>query len=195
MKYFSYIIKGLILIYTTLLFPLNFFVVTRAVSPNSTQIDEYEYVIVLGAGILCDRNLVNCKPSQVLQKRLDKALELSQKSSNLKILVTGDGRDEFYSETDTMKDYLLDSGLDSEKILIDPLGIDTRDSCKNAVVEFNISKAIVVTQNFHLNRAYYLCSDYGLKVLPVPAQDNLLSTKMFGYFREIGASWKAILGF
>jgi SanA protein len=67
-----------------------------------------------------------------------------------------------------MKNYLLGQGVPKEDIFLDHAGFDTYDSMYRAKHVFQVEKAIVVTQAFHLPRAIWLgerleLEIYGLK--------------------------------
>lgn len=109
--------------------------------------------LVLGAQVLPD--LV---PSIALQGRLDVAAQLYARGLVERLLVSGDGRSRFYDETATMVTYLERLGVPSDRIEVDPLGLDTFTSCRRARDEFGVRRLTVVTQTYHLPRTLTACA-------------------------------------
>ena len=143
--------------------------------------------MVLGAGIIN-----NTLPTQVLEKRLEKAIELYRDGKVTQIIVSGDNSDVDHNEPKVMRDYLINKKIPSVAIIQDFGGRRTIDSCWRAKNVFKVTQMYVVTQGFHLNRATFLCERQGLGVIPVIADDATLGVKIDGYIREIPASWVAI---
>jgi vancomycin permeability regulator SanA len=78
------------------------------------------------------------------------------------ILVSGDhGRWE-YNEPGAMFRWLIERGVPSQRIALDHAGFDTYDSCARARRVFGVTKAIVVTQSYHIERAVALCRHHGV---------------------------------
>ena len=81
----------------------------------------------------------------------------------------------FYNETDGMRDYLIEKGVPAAKVVGDYAGFDTYDSCVRARRIFGVSRAIVVTQTYHLPRALATCRAIGLDAWGVG--DETVKTK------------------
>lgn len=143
--------------------------------------------IVLGASVIN-----NTEPSQILKNRLDKALELYNKGEVKKILVSGDNLEKYYNEPEVMKNYLLKNGVTPETILTDSAGLRTNDTCWRAKNIFKINQAYIVTQNFHMPRALFLCNEFGIKSYKAVAKNSGLQSTYLGWMREIPASWLAL---
>jgi vancomycin permeability regulator SanA len=67
-----------------------------------------------------------------------------------------------FDEPAAMRNYLLDAGLPAEKVIADPGGVDTYESCLRAKRVFNLSQLIIVTQSYHLVRAVATCRALGV---------------------------------
>ena len=148
-----------------------------------------ETILVLGAGI---KN--NQTPTLVLQKRLDKAIEVY--NSNLttikQIIVSGDNSKDFHNEPKVMKAYLTRNGIPEKIVKEDFGGRRTMDSCYRLKNFFKVNSTIVITQGFHISRAKFLCDNVGLKTEYAVADDSSWNTLVWGYIREIPASWSAL---
>ena len=142
--------------------------------------------IVLGAGLRPDGT-----PSQYLQARLEDAATLYRTDKVQAILVTGDHGQVEYDEVAAMTEWLVDHGVPASHVVADHAGFDTYDSCQRARRIFGVERAIVVTQDFHVPRAVFLCRQAGI------ATDGIASAADGGRpwvneLREIPASVKAV---
>lgn len=121
---------------------------------------ESTYVgIVLGASVRPDKSL-----SPILQDRVDKALELYKNGTIKRFLLSGDHGQKDYDEVNAMKSYLNKKGVPNGDIFLDHAGFDTYDSMFRAREVFQVEKAIVITQEFHLPRAIYVGRKMGLEL-------------------------------
>ena len=90
-----------------------------------------DYIIILGCGIRKDGT-----PSPLLRGRIDRALAFARKQEALTgkrpIFVTsgGQGPDEPISESASMRQYLLEQGVEPERILQEDRSTDTRENMK-----------------------------------------------------------------
>lgn len=82
-----------------------------------------QVVIVLGAGLHKD------KPSRLLQYRLNKAYEFAAAHPDTLVITSGgQGRDEWVPEGDAMRDYLINMGLPSDRVLSEPRSTSTEEN-------------------------------------------------------------------
>lgn len=102
------------------------------------------------------------QPSGFLGGRLAVALELYRAGKVRAILVSGDHGRADYDEPDAMRSWLMGRGVPARKVVADYAGFDTYDSCARAREIFGVTRAIVVTQNYHLARAVTLCRHLGV---------------------------------
>lgn len=141
---------------------------------NMQTIDELadanaDCIIVLGAGIEADGS-----PSPILAERLDTAIALYENNASKDIIVSG-GEDAAQSEVSSMRNYLLQNGIPSMAITTDTHGVDTFASMANLRTRFNVQKAIIVSQRFHLYRAIYIAEQMNLDVSGCPASEEGIS--------------------
>jgi len=128
--------------------------------------------IVFGAGLRKDGT-----PTAILKDRVETAAQLYQQGKVNKLLMSGDNRFVEYNEPEAMRQYALDLGIPDKDIVLDYAGRRTYDTCYRAKAIFQVDSAILVTQNFHLPRALFLCNWFGVKSAGVEA-NNI-------YFRKI----------
>jgi SanA protein len=112
-----------------------------------------------------------------LRDRVETAVQLYQQGKVNKLLMSGDNRFIEYNEPEAMRQYALDLGIPDEDIVLDYAGRRTYDTCYRANAIFQVDSAILVTQNFHLPRALFLCNWFGVESTGVEANN--------GYFRKI----------
>ncbi|RMB62460.1 hypothetical protein EAX62_04250 [Tessaracoccus antarcticus] len=143
--------------------------------------------MVLGAKADRDR------PSAFLAARLDLAVDLYEKGTIRAVLVSGDNRAQSNHETTVMRDYLVDRGVPAEKVVEDPAGFDTYDSCVRARDVFGVKEMVILTQLYHLERAVTICEDIGVDAVgvgDVTARDKFPDLYYKGEKREWAANLK-----
>jgi vancomycin permeability regulator SanA len=113
--------------------------------------------LVLGAGLTPAGT-----PSPALQVRLDDAAALYRLGKVSALLVSGDNGTVTHDEPTAMRDYLVAHGVPAGKVVRDYAGFDTWDSCVRAKKIFGVDRALVVTQQYHLPRAVFLCRRAGI---------------------------------
>ena len=122
----------------------------------------YDYIIVLGSGLIGD------KVPPLLASRIDKGIELFERYQSsdhpVKIIFTGGkGNDELLSEGEAMAKYALEKGLKKEDMIIENKAVNTYENLlfSKRLIEEDVSsnhlsekyRAITVTNNFHVFRA------------------------------------------
>ena len=133
--------------------------------------------IVFGAGLWRDGT-----PTPVLQDRVGTAARLYFEGKVEKLLMSGDNRYVDYNEPEAMRQYALSLGVPDEAMVLDYAGRRTYDTCYRARDIFGVDSAILVTQEFHLPRAIFLCNMLGVEGVGVPAD--------LQYYRKISrALW------
>ena len=160
---------------------------TRLYSVNSVAVKRI--AIVFGAGLWRDGS-----PTPVLRDRVATAAELYITGKVEKLLFSGDNRFIYYNEPGAMYQYALSLGVPEEAIALDYAGRSTYDTCYRAKKIFGINDAILVTQNFHLPRALYICHVLGIKAVGVPADRRDYSPGPWVYWsiRELPATLNAL---
>lgn len=145
-------------------------------------------VIVFGAGVWANGQL-----SHVLQDRMDTAINLYQQTPVSKVILSGDNRHHNYNEPVAMLNYAKEAGLAEEDLQPDYAGRRTYDTCYRARHIFGIEKAVLVTQEFHLSRALFICNALGIEAIGVIADKRSYVNADSYEQREILATSKALL--
>jgi vancomycin permeability regulator SanA len=130
-------------------------------------------LLVLGAQVAPN----GTEPMPFLRGRLDTAAMLLSQGHAKVALVTGDANGGSGNETAVMTSYLLrQKGIDPARVVIDPDGKDTYDSCIRAKQVYGVTRALVVTQPYHLGRAVALCRHVGIEADGVAARCDTCSS-------------------
>ncbi|WP_416440862.1 vancomycin high temperature exclusion protein [Leeuwenhoekiella sp. A16] len=124
---------------------------------SPSKLPETYTVIVLGASVKRDGKL-----STILRDRVESALRLYRLGKVKRFLLSGDNGTAYYNEPMAMKKYLLERGVPETDIFLDFAGFDTYNSVFRASYIFNVDKAIVVSQHFHLPRVIYIARSMNL---------------------------------
>lgn len=119
---------------------------------------DIEAIIVLGAGVKDDGTA-----SDILIDRLETSLEVKNQLKESKFLMSGDHGREEYNEVRTMKNFALKNNVAEKEIFMDHAGFNTYDSMYRAKNIFNVKKAIVITNEYHLPRALYIANKMGIE--------------------------------
>jgi SanA protein len=93
-----------------------------------------------------------------------------------------------------MRARAIELGVAAADVQPDYGGLRTYDSCYRATEIFGVEEAIVVTQQFHLPRALYLCDSLGVRVTGVIADQRTYSPRSIAWseLREVPATLLAL---
>lgn len=137
-------------------------------------------VVVLG----CQVNGEN--PSLMLQRRLDVAYDYLGKNPDAKCIVTGgQGKNEIISEGEVMANYLIEKGIDPDRIFAETAASDTFENlhfAKEIAQQEGLGDSIAIaTDGFHQWRATMIAEDCGFEVHNISAETPtfLLATYWF----------------
>ncbi len=143
-----------------------------------SELPENTVVLTLGAKVEATG-----APGKVLRHRLDTTYRMMEEREDLIAVVSGGkGDDEPISEALCMKNYLSEKGISPERIILEDKATSTIENIKNTMellADFDYGALAVVTTNFHLPRAEYLCARLGVdmeRAYFYPAPDTGLYT-------------------
>ena len=155
----------------------------QVISPDYSW---YNVWLVLWASVTSDGLL-----SPILQKRVDKALDMYNAGNITKIIVSGYDKNSEHLEAISMADYLLASDVPDQDILIDGWWYDTLASIQRVDSEFDVDQIIVFTQRYHLWRSLYYARWSWLDAVWYAVDDHSFQPRDVGTSREILARIKA----
>ena len=147
-----------------------------------------ECILVLGASVLPDGS-----PSDMLRDRLDVGIALYRAGTAPKLLLSGDNGQEEYNEVEAMLEYTLAAGVPEEDIFLDHAGFSTYESVYRAKAIFQVDRALVVTQRYHLYRSLYGCRAMGIEALGAGADQQTYVGRELREFREVLARDKDLV--
>ena len=156
---------------------------------DAGRLPEHECALVLGTARIVQGKYLN----EYFRSRIDAAVKLYRKGKVRRILVSGDNGRKTYNEPEDMKNELLKNGIPEKDILLDYAGFRTLDSVLRARNLFGYRKYIVVSQQFHCERAVYLAREHGLEVIGYAADEVSPRFRLKRYIREPLARFKAWL--
>jgi len=182
-----------ICLFLLLLFPvISTYVLTRNERYTLAQTTEgtlpkKDYAIVFGAAL---RNR-GTEPSNYLRWRIETAVALYKTGQVQRLLMSGDGSFPDHDEPTIMKREAIELGVPSNAIEVDKFGFDTFDSCYRARNGRDISRAIAVTQSYHLPRAVFSCQQVGIDTIGVAAvARHGRSASAYDLLRESASTYK-----
>ncbi len=130
------------------------------------------------------------KPSSWLQARLDKTLDLYHQGLFKHVIVSGGFGKEGFDEAVVMKQYLVDSGVPDQAVLVDPNGDDTYLTARNSAALMAVNgwtTALVVSQFYQIPRTRLALSRFGVKQVYSAHAQGLTSNGLISLAREVPA--------
>lgn len=117
-----------------------------------------DYCVILGA------QWKSTGPSAVLRRRLDKAVDYLEENPDTKVIVTGgQGGNEIKPEAVGMREYLLEAGIEDERIFVEDRSTSTYENLVFSKEYLDPQKdhVVIVTNNFHVFRAVSIAKKQG----------------------------------
>lgn len=134
------------------------------------QIQNEKYAIVLGSG------LDGYQPGEILKTRLNKAVQyLDINQNTLAIVSGGQGSGEVEPEAFAMKAYLVNQGINPDRIIEEDKARSTMQNIKYSkrILEQRGDagdEVVIITSDFHLERAMLLADLYGVRAVGLGAK-------------------------
>lgn len=164
---------------------------------NLSDIPQKDFAIVFGAAVQPDFSL-----SDVARERIAAAVLLYRHGKVKKLFISGDNR--HHREVESIARFAVEQGVPEKDLMLDRLGIDTGDSCRN--FKSVNDEAILVTQRFHLPRSLLMCEQNQIQVTGLAANElellesrgdnfvHIYSIRVFRFLRESLLTWAYITG-
>lgn len=125
---------------------------------NAQAAPSADYVIILGA------QWRSTGPSEVLRRRLDKAIDYLEQNPDTSVIVSGgQGGNESIPEAVGMREYLIEAGIGEERILVEDQSASTYQNLVLSAefLDRENDRVVVVTNNFHMFRALAIAKKQG----------------------------------
>jgi vancomycin permeability regulator SanA len=166
----------------------------RAATAGSIHRDTGDFAHADVAVVLGARVYEDGRPSRFLRERVEVGVGLYVAGVVGRILMSGDGNDSSgCGETAVMRKVAEDMGVPASAIEEDPLGVDTYSTCVRARDEFGAQSVIMVSQEFHVPRAVWVCQRAGMPAQGAYPAPRLTSHTCYGHIREVPAVAKTVL--
>lgn len=160
-----------------------------SVRPADDTFTHADAAVVLGARVYADG-----RPSRFLRERIEIGARLYLDGAVDRLIMSGDGNDSSgFGEPSVMRRVAEDLGVPADAIVEDPLGVDTYSSCVNARDTFGASSVIMVSQEFHVPRAVWVCDRIGIDAQGAFPPQRLTKSTVAGHVREVAADAKAMI--
>ena len=150
-----------------------------------------DYIIILGAQVRGN------KPSATLEYRLEKGYEYLEAHPETKaVLSGGQGPDEIMTEAQAMYVYLVNRGIDEERLILEDESHSTYENLTNSFKLIDAEKEnatiSVVSNRFHILRAQIQAKKLGRAVGGIGARSYVFLIPNY-YFREFFAVMKELV--
>ena len=157
----------------------------RIVESDKILMEEADCIMVLGCQVK-----EGGEPSHMLRDRLQRGIEVYELDASEKLLMSGDHGRTDYNDVETMKQYAIDEGIDSENIFMDHAGFSTYESIYRAKEVFGVKKMVIITQEYHLYRALYIAEKLGIEACGVASDYHIYAGQSMRDLREVLARAK-----
>ncbi|MGV0924622.1 SanA/YdcF family protein [Empedobacter tilapiae] len=131
------------------------------------KLPKTKVAVVLGTA----PNLVNGYQNYYFTYRIEAATKLYQSGKVTHFILSGDHGRKNYNEPEAMKQALIKNGVPENVIYLDYAGFRTLDSMIRAKEIFGQNEFIVVSQEFHNQRAVYIARQNGINAFGYNAKD------------------------
>lgn len=160
------------------LFVTEFIIITNGFKKPEPGAD---YIIVLGARVN------GTKVSRNLKYRLDAALGYIKDNPLCKVIVSGgQGKGEDITEGQAMRDYLINKGIEPERVIKEEISVNTGENLKYSmdIIGNKSAKVVIVSNNFHIYRAVKIAEKQGYKNVSGAGAKTVAFTLPNCYLRE-----------
>jgi SanA protein len=171
---------------------VNFWIVRSTdarVFKATNALPENDVALVLGVG----RRMSNGSVNLHFKGRTEAAAYLYHEGKVKHLLVSGDNHTRGYDEPTDMREALLKLGVPESAITLDYAGFRTLDSIVRAKEIFGLNKLTIITDDFHVNRALFLCRYYDLEAVAYASREVPFGLSGNARLREVGARVKAAM--
>ena len=163
---------------------------TRPFIKNKTdELPKCKTALLLGTSKVLKHQQVN----EYFYRRINATVNLYMAGKVKYIIVSGDNSTDNYNEPADMRRDLIKCGIPDSVIYMDYAGFRTFDSVVRAKEVFGQDTVIMVSQEFHNQRAIYLAQRIGLVAYGYNAEDVNSSAGIKTKFREFFARLKVFI--
>lgn len=179
MKWFKVSLSGFFLVGFIFWFSMGY-VIKQGQKPVADG--TANYAIILGAKVKNDGT-----PSKALKYRLDAAYEYAKKYPHVHFVLSGgQGTDEFEAEAVAMQRYLIQRGINKNRLLLETKSTSTYENIRfsTAMIPLGQSRITIISSDFHLARAQLIATHLGISNCDVVAAKTPKSVAFKLHVRE-----------
>lgn len=132
-------------------------------------------------------------PNRHFENRMAAAAELYREGKVSRLLVSGYRDSEYYDETRDMTVALIRLGVPESALLADDRGVRTLDSIVRVKEVFGFERVVIVSDDFHVNRALFIADRCGLEAIALRSASVDYGDSRKVRLRECLARVKAVL--
>lgn len=136
-------------------------------------------------------------PNLFYKARINAAVSLYESGKVKYILISGDNGTRYYNEPKQFLEDLLKRGVPRDRIVLDYAGFRTLDSVVRAKEVFEEEEIIIISQQFHVERALFIADKRGVDAVGFNAEDVTgqrgLKTKVRERFARLKMMWDLII--
>lgn len=176
------------------LFITNIYIINSTQHQITSDIKKLSHVhaaIVLGTNPKLGNGLSN----PYFTYRMQASYDLYKNHKIDFLIVSGDNSNQLYNEPIAMRDALIAAGIPDSAIFLDYAGLRTFDSMIRLKEIFGVDSAIVVSQEFHNQRAIFIANKLSMYVMGYNAKNILQEADLYTKMRECMAKSKVFLDF
>ena len=153
-----------------------------------------EYVVVLGCHVR------PTGPSLTLLDRINATYDyLTEHPDVIAVVSGGQGFDEPMTEAQCIYDWLIDMGIDPERVWMEEKATSTWENLQFSLdlieekTGVRPTKLGIISSEYHLYRAGLLADACGIESVGIPATTTVISQRINHYMREVAGVWHYIL--
>lgn len=161
----------------------------KYVFDNIEELGHHKVGLVLGTS----KKVTSGRLNNYFAYRIKAAVDLFKAGKIDYILVSGDNATIYYNEPQDMLEALVEAGVPKDRIVLDYAGFRTLDSiirCKEVFMQENF---VIISQEFHNERAVFLAHAHGINATGYNAQDVSTQYGFFTQLREVFARSKVFI--
>ena len=163
---------------------------SKKVHHTPANLPNYETALLLGTAMYLPSGFEN----PYFTYRMNAASELYKAGKIKKIIASGDGHNPLENEPQQMRDDLVTRGIPADAIIMDTEGLRTIDSLRRCAEVFYTREFIIISQEFHCERALFLADALRLDAQAYAAKSvEYKPTKIRNALREFFARTLAYL--
>ena len=180
---FAFILVTLVITWLTYLANQKIIEVSKPfITSDINKVNPVKAGLLLGTS----KYLKSGKPNAYFFNRIDATVMLFNHHKITCVIISGDNSRASYNEPLDMKNELIKSGIPEHKIYLDYAGFRTFDSVKRAKEIFGQDSVLMISQEFHNERAVFIAKNIGITAYGYNAKDvstfNGFRTKIREFF-------------